>query len=538
MKRTRFVIVLAAMAMALLLTFLFLKTRGANLERHHQIIDRLRALKQEEVALERNVLRLRFGMVQNYDAVTHNIQQMKIFFGELQEGSFQIYHRGPSRLDEDLESYQKLLKDEELLLEDFAAENGVLNNSLRYFPVLSARVLQALEKIPGSESFQSDLNSLLRNVLVYEINNDENRAQDSQALIQSLKLFSGEPSIREDLVTASRHAEIILKNKKEVETIISNLNAMESVQSIQQIEQTYLSYFEDNMRESNIYRALLYLLCLILSGYALFIFLKLQRAAIDLKKSNETLEERVKQRTEELMKTNQALLQSEKMSAVGQLAAGVAHEINNPLGVILGFAQGLVRRLAPNDPTELPLKSIERESMRCKQLVQDLLTFSRASKTEKEEVDINQAVEGALSLITAQTKVKNIRLVKELKEGLPKLFSNSSQIQQVIINLSNNAIDAMSAAGSGTLTVRTQQTKLETKDMIQIQISDTGQGIPKEIQSKVFEPFFTTKEVGKGTGLGLSLVFEIVQKHEGRIVIDSQPGAGTTMNVFLPMRKQ
>ncbi len=232
----------------------------------------------------------------------------------------------------------------------------------------------------------------------------------------------------------------------------------------------------------------------------------------------------------------QIALQSQKMSAVGQLAAGVAHEINNPLGVILGFAQGVIKRIEAGSMLEMPLKSIEREALRCKQLVQNLLTFSRAGKTEKQDIDINEKIESSLSLVMAQTKVKNIQLVRELEPGIPKLFANGSQIQQIIVNLSNNAMDAM--PNGGTLTVRTNKTKLENKDMIQIEIQDTGTGIPNDVQQKIFEPFFTTKEVGKGTGLGLSLVYEVVQKHDGQIRVESEVGKGTLFRIDLPTRAQ
>ena len=229
------------------------------------------------------------------------------------------------------------------------------------------------------------------------------------------------------------------------------------------------------------------------------------------------------------------LIQSQKMESVGQLAAGVAHEINNPMGVILGFAQGLVKRVQPGDVFEMPLKSIEREAIRCKQLVQNLLTFSRSGKAEETPIDLKATIEIALSLVSVQAKMKNVELVKEYDETLPEIVANQGRIEQVIINLCNNAIDAMEKGGR--LTVRTKKINMDNKEWAQIEVRDTGPGIPEKIRSKIFEPFFTTKAPGKGTGLGLSLVYELVQKHGGKIDMESQMGQGTIFRVDLPIQQ-
>jgi signal transduction histidine kinase len=260
---------------------------------------------------------------------------------------------------------------------------------------------------------------------------------------------------------------------------------------------------------------------------------KLHQKTAELKEWNLTLDEKVRQKTAELEAAQHRLLQSEKMSAIGQLAGGVAHEINNPLGVILGFAQNLAKRVKPGDAYELPLKSIEREAVRCKNLVQDLLTFSRVGKGEKEGINLKETIEGALSLVLAQSKVKKIDLVKELSD-IPPIMANRTQIQQVIIHLCNNAVDAMPQGGK--LFVRLSKTKTEKPEAAEIQVQDTGAGIPAEIQSNIFNPFFTTKNIGRGTGLGLSLVYEIVDKHSGKISFESEIGKGTIFHVFLPIK--
>jgi PAS domain S-box-containing protein len=221
--------------------------------------------------------------------------------------------------------------------------------------------------------------------------------------------------------------------------------------------------------------------------------------------------------------------QAEKLSAVGQLAAGVAHELNNPLAVILGFAQSLARRLPEGDENTVSLRSIEREALRCRNLVQNLLVFSREHKPGYSREDPATMLENALSLVEAQAKVKRLEVRKELAANVPGIEMNGNQIQQVIINLCSNAMDAMPDGGILTVALSPE------KDGIAIRVTDTGSGIPKDIRDKIWEPFFTTKGVGKGTGLGLSLVFEIVQKHQGRIDLESEIGKGTTLTLHLPL---
>jgi PAS domain S-box-containing protein len=224
----------------------------------------------------------------------------------------------------------------------------------------------------------------------------------------------------------------------------------------------------------------------------------------------------------ERKKLEREMIQTAKLTAVGRLASGVAHEINNPLGVILGFAESLLFDLKPDDPQSGPLREIERETLRCKNLVQDLLTFSRVSKSEHEPVDLNKAVEGALSLILAQARLGGIQVVRELAPKLPFIRGSLNQLQQIIINLANNALDAMGAEGQ--VTVRTASLTESGRSWVVLSVIDTGSGIPPEILPRIFEPFFTTKPVGKGTGLGLGLVHEIVQKHAGKIQVASRPG--------------
>jgi signal transduction histidine kinase len=222
-----------------------------------------------------------------------------------------------------------------------------------------------------------------------------------------------------------------------------------------------------------------------------------------------------------------------RLSAIGQLAAGVAHELNNPLSVILGFSQSMMQQ--PREYGELlpSLKAIEREAQRCKRLVRDLLNFSRLPRPGKVMEDVLQVLEGALSLVEAQTRIGHVELVRDFSKSLPAVYLDRHRIQQLVINLCTNAIDAMPKGGC--LTIRVSPfVGTEKLFWVEIQVRDTGKGIPTNIKDHIFEPFFTTKESNKGTGLGLSLVQAVVLEHEGQLEVDSQINRGTTFTVRLP----
>ncbi len=233
----------------------------------------------------------------------------------------------------------------------------------------------------------------------------------------------------------------------------------------------------------------------------------------------------------QLQETQMQLLQSEKLRALGEMAAGVAHEINNPLGGILIYASLLMEDLPEDDPKRADLEKIVQETTRCKEIVKSLLEFARQSGPKMEPTDVNKAITDVLLFLENQATFHNIEIVKELDPFLPKIQGNAGQLKQVFMNIMINAADAMH--GKGTLTIRTRLSEDE-KEVI-IEFTDTGEGIPKDVLPKIFDPFFTTKGVGKGTGLGLSMSYGIVKEHGGRIEVDTEVGRGSTFRIVLPV---
>ena len=259
---------------------------------------------------------------------------------------------------------------------------------------------------------------------------------------------------------------------------------------------------------------------------------KLKAANRELVDWGTTLEEKVKERTKELVEMQARLVQSEKLASLGKLAAGIAHEINNPLGGVLIYTHLLLEDADRDSAQYENLKKIVKETTRCKDIVKGLLEFSRPKEPEMMLTDINDAVLRALAIFEPQVLFHNIEVRKELSE-LPRIVADSSQLQQVFTNIIANAAEAI--AGNGILTIRTSLDK--QNDRIKVEFTDTGHGIKPEDMMRLFEPFFTTKQVGKGTGLGLAISYGIVQKHQGSIEVRSEIGKGTTFTVILRVRR-
>jgi two-component system NtrC family sensor kinase len=223
------------------------------------------------------------------------------------------------------------------------------------------------------------------------------------------------------------------------------------------------------------------------------------------------------------------LVQTEKLTSIGLLAAGVAHEVNTPLAVISSYSQMLRKDISPEDSRHKILEKITKQTFRASEIVNSLLNFSRTSATEFAEVDIHQVINETLSLLEHQFKTARVRVDRELKADCPMTFGNAGKLQQVFLNLFVNAKDAMPEGGE--LRILTE----ESDSKIEILVQDTGIGISRENVKKIYDPFFTTKAAGKGTGLGLSVSYGIIQEHSGSISVESRPGVGTSFKLELPL---
>jgi two-component system, NtrC family, sensor kinase len=222
------------------------------------------------------------------------------------------------------------------------------------------------------------------------------------------------------------------------------------------------------------------------------------------------------------------LIQTEKLTSLGLLAAGVAHEVNTPLAVISNYTQMLARQMPPDDPRQKTIDKIVKQTFRASEIVNNLLNFSRTGGAEWKHLDMNGLLDETLALVQHPLKTAKISVIRTLTPELPHVMGSANRLQQVFLNLFLNARDAM--PNGGMLEVRTGA----NNGSVEVEVTDTGIGIPMENVARIFDPFFTTKASGRGTGLGLSVSYGIIKEHAGKIDVRSTPGKGTSFRLEFP----
>ena len=245
------------------------------------------------------------------------------------------------------------------------------------------------------------------------------------------------------------------------------------------------------------------------------------------------LEEKIRQlkmTNQKLKETKSQLIQSEKLAAIGQLAAGVAHELNNPLTGILGLSQMILGEVSFKEEQREDMETIIKESKRCRLIIQNLLKFSRRNEPKRESVNVISLLDSIIEMVHYEFTSSSIDILKEYSPPLAPVFGDPAQLQQVFINIITNAKHAMEGESAARLTIQAHQ----KSNRVYLRFKDNGCGIPKEAVTKIFDPFFTTKPVGLGTGLGLSISYGIIQEHGGTIFVESKAGIGTIFTVELP----
>ncbi len=259
----------------------------------------------------------------------------------------------------------------------------------------------------------------------------------------------------------------------------------------------------------------------------------LQKAHTQLLSLNENLERRVRERSEALARHEKEMAQADRLASIGQLSSGIAHEINNPLGIILGYAQLMLRDEEVGSQKYEDLKIIEKHVKNCKTIVEDLLSFARNTQTRQDHISLHEMIDQVVTFIRQHARPDSVTIEREYDEDVPEMVMDEKKIKQVLVNLIMNARHATGTEGKIHVS-----TRFDTENQkVAIRIEDTGYGIEKKNLSRIFDPFFTTKPTGEGTGLGLAVSYGIIKNHGGDIAVESEPGRGSVFTILLPAVK-
>ena len=571
-----------SLALALVggLGFLVYKTRSVDFETHTEVISTLRQLKQVDAEWNVDVLKSKTGFNSNYDPVANPLPLIDSLQTSLRARSDQLWMQSDASnaaLLPRLEAYKTAMDQKIALIEQFKSQNSILRNSSRFLPVAATELAESVRSSGVEEKTRREmdeaLNAILADTMAYNLAPDaalkaqiEKNAAGLQQLSKPLNAGLGE---RVDVFAA--HVGTLLRQQEIGNKVLGNIAAMPTAKRIDDLTDGYQQEHEALLVGQQTYKQMLVaysVVLLLLLGYLGWNLLRSYRL---LNQSNKNLEKT----NYELKESQVYMVQAEKMSALGQMVAGIAHEINTPLAYVKGTLEVLNDQINP--VKDLAQRSHEfvqlmRDANRDKheanrqffqigklaseinehhimdelggllkdglhgigqisEIVQNLKNFSRLDRSRVSEFSVEDGLESTLML--AKNLLKNKVEIKREFGGVGKISCSPSQINQVFLNIITNAVHAMPEREEPS--VITLRTAMENKDMIRVEIADNGSGIPADVLPKIFDPFFTTKEIGKGTGMGLSISFKIIQEHGGKIEVNTESGLGTVFSILLPL---
>jgi signal transduction histidine kinase len=575
--------------------WLYARSQGYDAAGYFQSVALLRQLKQLDAHWELDAMKSRIGLNQNYDPLVDPLPDMGDLPQQLDALASPQPGDTPGRLAAAVAAYQDALKDKAALVESFKSHNAVLRNSLSFLPtaaddIAAQALLTGRAARPPAQAAAEAANRVLLATLIYSQLSGAVQAQQVGDELARMEAVAGplDQAMRERLGRFDAHVRTVLRERDQVADLLKGISAAPTGARIDDISALLGAGQQRAMQQLQSYRLSLTLLAASLAGLLLWLAVRLLRshATINrvngaLQHANDHLERRVQARTGELVEANallqtqiaerkqleSRLVQSEKLASIGQLAAGIAHEINNPMaflasnfGMLERYMDDLFEMLGAYEQAEpalppaqavvlaslrqridllflkedIPLLMVEsRGGMdRVSKIIQDLKDFSHVESEQKwERADLRIGLKSTLNIVASQ--LRQVAEVVTDYGAMPDVECLPSQLNQVFMNLLQNAAHAIGPQ-RGTITLRCGGDAGEAW----IEVADTGCGIPPHVLPRIFDPFYTTKPIGKGTGLGLSLSYGIVQKHGGRIDVETAPGAGTTFRITLPVNQQ
>ncbi len=516
------------------LGYVYFHSRGTLGQNHQEIVDLLNATKQSEVEINQDILRIQNFMLQDYDSIAKEKENLEEFCAPgnaianahpIEGSNFQMYFK----------EYCQAVNAKILAIEDFKSINSVYRNSLLFLhgQAIQWQSQNLFIQLPDAEKFRRQLTYI---ALTYSLLSDEN----TKALATSRKDYFLSRNFSQNII--SDHAIKLIDIKPRRDRATQEIVEAPTRQIFEKLSYSYFEEFQKEQKQILFFQNLLLALCLTLIVFVIFNVIKIWQVARALHHANTHLEERVRARTEELLVSQQTIVEQQqtlaltaKMSALGEMAGGVAHEINTPLAVIQMRTEQVLENLEEDElDKELlanALRAIDDTVKRIAKIINGLRSFARDGRKDPISLySVSKIVDETFSLCRERFNNHGVQLEYIHKQDV-EILCRSVEISQVLLNLLNNSYDAIQGFSDKWVKVEL----VEQADVILLSVSDCGHGIPKEIRDKMMQPFFTTKEIGKGTGLGLSISRGIIESHGGSIQINGN-SANTEIIITLPRR--
>ena len=571
-----------------ILVFLYLQTRSVSSAQFTQTVGNIRELQRLDADRTIEVVRVQLGLSFDFDQLSQSFQEIRRLKNLLKNSSLADPQATSQAIYDQLNKYLDLLQEKERAVDLFKRLHGPLKNSIRFLPNAGSEWV-AKSNRDNQRELAREVEMALKDVFLYIASPEPGRKESLNQWL-STNFMQYPPEVASAAGNFVPHANLILNQKEPANEALANVLSMPTGLEASDLIDLYTLFHGAELAKVEKYRLAMVVFAGLLLMVSLVIGIRLVKAqgvvkvAEALKEANQNLESKVEARTHELstaydqLKGSQAqLVQSGKMAAVGQLVAGVAHEINTPLGYVSGnveifeellgqfetlvaavvkLDEMLKRADADGDEIEAQFSKVNQLLSPfvednvlgdAKELVTDsqfglnqiseivlsLKGFSRVDATSSATVNVIEGIENTLKV--SQNLIKKTAKVVKNYEDIPNIPCNLSQLNQVFLNLITNSIHAIEASGrSGILWIKAKA----SSNYVQISIQDNGVGMTPEVQKHLFEPFYTTKDVGLGTGLGLAISQKIITDHGGFLHFKSVPGKGTVFQISLPIKKQ
>lgn len=529
--------------LVLLFSF-YQKSESSMTENRQNVLNLFLTAKKSELTLEKDIIKSRNFLSLTYDLIVEDEKEVDQICLGLNNPLTGIKNIN-KQLDDSINDYCKALDKKMIQVETFKSKNAILKNSTLYLQKI------ALEDnyLVGNKNLKEEelRNQLVKMSLAYSVAPNNDLKEALQKIVDNL-LLNNEltTSNEDDLEMIVSHVSRILENKDNLDVLVKNLVSSNTEVLLDKVRQNYFVSFSKSEDTALIFKKLLFGVCLMFLFFTMYNIILLWKSANTILIANQTLESRVIERTKQLnesketiIQQQQALISSAKMSSLGEMAGGIAHEINTPLAIIGMRVEQLEECVSDGTVnTELVLKTtqiIKNTNTRIAKIIAGLRFFARDSKTMPTQMEsVSKILADTFSFCKEKFSIHGIQLeiTKNIDPSI-EIDCRPVEISQVVLNLLNNSFDAIEEFKEKWIKV----SLTDLGDLVEIRITDSGQGIPKDLQDKIMQPFFTTKDVGKGTGLGLSISKGIIESHQGKFVLDNN-SPNTCFVLLLPKKQQ